>query len=131
MAKQSVMFKFRDGLKEVKVGDPVLLVGGRRRGDMEGKVSKIGNKLITVEHGGYGESQFYIENGQQKTEYSGDSIYSSKLAYDESLLDDKSLRALKRLLERSSAYELKQKQILEAVQALGLDKEFKEYLARE
>ena len=87
------LFKFRDGLKEVKVGDSVWEVS-HNRGQLGGPkfVQKLGNKLMTVGHVNLPEverdmydrctSQYYSETGRVKSEYThGVSIYSSEAAY--------------------------------------------------
>lgn len=126
MTKQSVMFKFRDVLKELKLGDQVFISGGRsHRQNIVGEVVKIGHKFVTVKYGGYGEDQFYIENGQQKSDYTPNQLYSSESAYNEYHLDRKAISALKEMLGRSAIYDIKKSHVLAAVKALNLEKEFK------
>lgn len=94
MAKDKVaQFNFRDGVHPVRIGDKVFQKAGERRGhDYELVVTAIGRLLITVNYkvdgSSYGASQYYIETGRIKSDYSqGGSLYSSKAAYDKWCID--------------------------------------------
>lgn len=81
-------FKFGDGTREVKVGDIVYMAPRERRDygrDMV--IQKVGRDLITIgyELNGRDAAQFYMEDGKQKTDYMGTTLYSSKAAYDEAV----------------------------------------------
>lgn len=92
MADKKVMFKFGDGLKEIKVGDQVYWISGERRngGPRDLFITRIGRKLIDVDHSmdrQYGNpDQYYLETGYLKSDYSsGGRLYSSKEAYERSV----------------------------------------------
>lgn len=94
MADKKVMFKFGDGFKEVKVGTEVYWVNSDFRSGLPHPlfITKVGRKLITVNRdmngNSWGESQFYLETGYLKTQYSGGGrLYSSKEAYDRTVVE--------------------------------------------
>lgn len=74
-----VKFKFRDGIKEIKVFDTVIVVNSDARYNEPSKktIQKIGNKLIHLEFG----EKFCIEDGCYAGEYASYSIYSSLDGY--------------------------------------------------
>jgi hypothetical protein len=85
MAKNK-LFKFRDGLREVKAGDMVWEVNSDRRGSTGGPkfIVKVGVKLITIAHSltnyqNYNTTQYYLETGRVKSDYNlGLTLYSSE-----------------------------------------------------
>lgn len=91
MAKDSIMFNFADGARDVKVGDRIFEIDSLRSGRTDitpFTIIKIGNKLVTVQQSFYGvpsgrEWQFYAETGRKKSNYSTYRTYSSVEAYEE------------------------------------------------
>jgi hypothetical protein len=85
------LFKFRDGVKPVKVGDTVweVCADNRRKTAGQKLVVAVGTKLITVSHtmtnpNRWNNTQYYLETGRVKSEYStGLSLYSSEEAEQE------------------------------------------------
>jgi hypothetical protein len=85
------LFKFRDGVKEIKVGDTVweVCADNRRKTCGQKFVVSVGTKYITVSHtmsnpNRWNNTQYSIETGRVKSDYStGLSLYSSEEAEHE------------------------------------------------
>lgn len=72
---------FKDGPKEVSPGMVVVFTNGQQGKHLrisEEQVEKFGRELVTV-----GRRQFYLESGQEKSNYIGGQIFSSLKAYEE------------------------------------------------
>jgi hypothetical protein len=88
MKKKNVMFSFKDGEKEVSVGDKFYSFCPRKKDGIIRLVTEVGRKYIKAEIVGedgkstFGESEFLIDRGDEKSAYnSGESAYSSKEAF--------------------------------------------------
>lgn len=80
MAK-SVKFKFRDCVKEVSVGDKVLMVNcNRRRSPEILRIKKIGRTLIHLDHG----IAFYFD-GSERSDFGHNTLYSGQQGLDDEI----------------------------------------------
>lgn len=121
---KSVIVKFRDGKKEVTVGDTVYSVANQHNPrSYNTEITAIGNKYITC-----GREQYRIDNGQMKTEYSGARLYSSEKAYNDMLKGMKYQKAFKEIVNNM---EPKHYNFwLGCVEKMGLNREFEEALKK-
>lgn len=119
---KTVMFHFKDGPQEVKIGQTVYFVPYDRR-DVRTKyvIKTIGKKYIGI---GYSDSvrefsRFEIVTGKEKTEYIGAALYSSKEAYDKHTAECKVVDDLKDYL-RNYATTITYPQALKIREILGI-----------
>jgi hypothetical protein len=121
MAKESIIFNFKDGAKEVKVGDIIVEVDdclplNKKFTDFQ--ITKIGNKLVTAQmrFGGLcgRDNQFYIETGRMKSNYPTKPTYSSSKAYHE-YKNQQTIIATAASYARTATYE----QAVEILKILG------------
>ena len=82
MAKDKVIFNFKDGEREIKVGDQFVSM---LRGSLSTQtVIKIGRDLITCKR-----DKFYIKTGESQSDYTSATAYSSLEAYKNSCIESK------------------------------------------
>ena len=105
MAKESIVFPFADGLKDVKVGDLVYFVNRNHFytnryptiSDLhELKVSKIGSKyLFVIYRTGKEAGSFNIINGKENSPYTGGKLYSSIESFENAMKESKVIEKVK------------------------------------
>lgn len=77
MAKKARRVVFRDGPREVREGD-VVYVQNVNKGSREARIDKVGLQLIHLDTG----QSFYL-NGEEKSRFNHNSLFSSRQAFDE------------------------------------------------
>lgn len=98
---------FADGPKEMKIGDTFFTTSPYRNKELgESRVlTAIGNKyikgVISDGRSTYGEQEYQIADGKQKTDYSAGYAYSSQEAYERYKKERLYVRELEIVLSRS------------------------------
>lgn len=119
MGKEKMM-KFRDGPQLVYVGMKVFSSNGQGGSHFrleEAVIEKIGNKLITLSN----RDQFYLENGQKKSEYTWGGLYSSKAAYDKMTAEAKVINRVQYELSRAWHNNMTYEQAIKVAEIMNLN----------